>query len=307
MYRVSLNEQSQIVLDFTSLALMYQIWMFHGHEFQRKFIVSRYLVELFSNELSSLQYHADAFTSSNVDLGKVAIDNDHFGFLNDKKKYLSGLLEWIGRYCEVTLSENTIDMIKKAGIHMGENHVIDAALSTLLLVTDDSNRLLVSDDSFSLKMQLLPLDRMMSTEHYLKQTNEPSSPIFDELVHNRYIRYSPTAKQLDEAYLEKLSGQYSNYDLLLENLSLINDRANIETAFAHLKDIALKPLLSREQMIKDLTTPMVNLFKDCTETLIDLFATKLYMQFDILGTRQDDAMLAYNDAKIIVLENRTPN
>ena len=297
-----LNENSQIVLDFTTLALFYQMWLFHGHEFRHKFIVSKYLVELFNNELSDLQYRTDPFSNTMADLGKVAIDDSHFDFIKDQKTYLSRLLEWIGNNCDVKLSDNTIDMIKKAGLKMGENAVIDAAMSTLLLVTDDANRILVSDDTFSLKMQLLPLEKVMSTEHYLKITTALDNPVFDELVSNRYIKYSPSAKQLDEEYLKKISGQYSNYDLLIENLSLVNDRVNIDNAIQHLKDISLKPLLSREQLLKDLTTALISILKCCTQAVIELFGRKIILEFRLLGTRQDDILFAFSDAKIIISE-----
>jgi hypothetical protein len=297
-----LDEESQIVLDFTSLALFYQIWLINGHEFKHKFIVSKYLVELFSNDLIDLQYRSDPFGSSTVDSGKVAIDDDHFDFIKDQKTYLRGLLDWMETYCEVTLSDNTIDMIKKAGIQLGQNAVIDAAMSTLLLVTDYTNRVLVSDDSFSLKMQLLPLEKVMSAEHYLKITTPLDSPVFDEFVSNRYIKYSPTAKQLDEAYLNKLSGKYSNYDQLIENLSLVNERNNIDIGIQHLKDIALKPLLNREQLLKDLTAALIGILKDCAEAVIELFGRKIFLEFRLLGTRQDDILLAFSDAKIIISE-----
>jgi hypothetical protein len=299
-----LNELAQPVIDYSSLLLFYQVWLFHKFDFGQKFILSKYIQERIKFELNNLQYGADRFETSGFEAGRVAINDPYFDFQKDKECYLSGLLNWIDENCIIQLSDKTIDFIKKAGINVGESHVVDASMSTLLLVTDLENRVLITDDSFSLVMNLLPLDRMMSTEHYLKLRFTKDSVISDEFVKNRYIRYSPTARQLGDEYIKMLSGKFSNYSLMLDNLSLINDRENLETALEHLKEIALKPMLTRDQIISDMCSVFVSTLRDCNFSFIDLFGKKVLIDFALLGTKQDDALLAFKSARKIIYESQ---
>jgi hypothetical protein len=300
----SLSQASQLVIDLSSLLLFYQIWLTHQWDFEQKFILSKYIQERIRFELNNLQYGADRFDTSGIEFGRVATNESSFEFQKDRAVYLSGLLKWIDNNCNIELSDKTIELIKKTGINVGENQVIDASMSTLLLITDEENRVLITDDSFSLRMNLLPLDRIMSTEHYLKLKFMEDAVILDELVKNRYIRYSPTARQLGDEYIKMLSGQSSNYSLMLDNLSLINDRGNLETALEHLKEIALKPMLTRDQIILDMCTVFVSILRDCNFSFIDLFGRKVLIDFALLGTKQDDALLAFKSARKIIYESR---
>ncbi len=294
----------QIVIDYSALLLFYQIWLFHKYGFQTKFIVSKYIVEAIRSELSNLQYGNDRFDTSGIEIGRVAINDASFEFLNNRPAYLQGLLDWIGAFCDVKLSDNTIDAIKKTNIVIGEKPILDFALSTLLLITDDPNRLLITDDTFCLRMGLLPSNRIVSSEHFLKYVVRENSEVLDELVKNRYINYSPTEQQLNGEYSKLIAGTYSNYTLLLSNLNALNSRDNPFTAIGHLKEIALKPMLTNEQILRDMTTVLVNLLFHCTESFIDLYAKKIFVDFLLLGEKQDIALMALYSAKEIILSER---
>ncbi|WP_374950154.1 hypothetical protein [Mucilaginibacter sp.] len=291
----------QMVLDYTSAILFYQVWNFHKHVFSNRFIVSKYLVEQVRFEISTLQYKDDRFNTSGSEIGKVAIEDPTFAFLDDRMAYLQGLLEWILSNCEVQLSEQTLDAVKQTGIRLGKTPIMDIALGTLLLITDDPNRLLVTDDSFYLRMGLMPLDRIVSSEHYLKSMLPAGSATFNELVRNRFNRYSPTSQQLSEEYVKYLSGSYSNYALLLSNLSVFNSAENLETGVAHLKQIALKPMLTDAQILRDMTAVFVNLLKGFKTSFIDLYTQKIFLDFRLMGLKQDIAMQAIYDARNILL------
>ncbi|RQO69774.1 hypothetical protein DBR43_17090 [Pedobacter sp. KBW06] len=296
----TLSEDNRIVIDYSSLLMLYQISLFHQYDFKQKFILSRYIAERIKFELSTIQYKADRFGAAGPDLGRTAINDNSFDFLKDQETYLQGLIAWIDQHCEVELSDNTIEFIKKAGVTVGENEVLDAAMSTFLLVTDNDNRVLVTDDSFSIRMSLLPLNRLVSMEHYLKSMHTLKTTVLDELVRNRYIRYSPTAGQLDVEYVKKIAGQYSHYSLIIEGLSLVNSRINLDTAIKHMKDIALKPVLTNEQVVAALSVVFVNILKECTSTVVELVGQKTYLDFALLGGRQDDVALAFEDARQII-------
>ncbi|WP_316753735.1 hypothetical protein [Pedobacter gandavensis] len=295
----------QVVIDYSSLLMFYQISLFHGYDFKQKFVLSRYIAERVKFELSTVQYQSDRFGAAGPDLGRNPISDISFEFLKDKQTYLQGLVSWISEHCQVELSDNTIEFIRKAGIKIGENEVLDAAMSTYLLVADDDKRVLVTDDTFSLRMNLLLFGRLVSMEYYLILMHHSETAVLDELVRNRYIRYSPTAKQLDEEYIKHLAGKYSNYAGILKGLSLINSRNNLDFAVQHLKDIALKPLITVEQAISAFSSVFVGMLKDCTPAVIDLVGKKVYLDFALLGHRQDDIALAFEDARQIIFAIRS--
>ncbi|MEH3112609.1 PIN domain-containing protein [Pedobacter terrae] len=298
---------NQMVIDFSALLLFHQISTFHQYQFPAKFILSKYVLERIRYELSSLQYKVDRFDSSGIEVGKVAINDPSFDFLKDQVAYLESLLTWIADNCDVLLSDQTIDALKQTPVNLGENPIIDFAISTLLLMTDDPNRLLITDDTFSLRMGLLPFERIVSSEYYLKSICRDNSEISKEIVRNRYIGYSPNEKQLSEEYAKFISGSYSNYALLLSNLSVINSVENVTTTTTHLKEIALKPMLTNEQILNDMTIVLTNALQVCTESFINLFGQKVFLDFRLLGEKQDIAIQAVYDAKHIILSARRNN
>ena len=295
---------AQLVIDYNTLLLFYQIWQFHKYEFKEKFIISRYIVEAIRSELGNFQYGTDRFDTAGIEVGRTEVNAPAFEFLKDWGAYLQGVLDWVTAYCDVQVSDNTIDAIKKTNINIGEKPMIDAAISTLLLVTDNPNRILVTDDTFCLRMSLLPFNRVISSEHFLKTSAGDNPEILNELVKNRYIGYSPNELQLNEEFSKLIAGAYSNYTLLLSNLNVLNSRANPFTAIGHLKEIALKPMLSNEQILRDMTTVLVNLLLYCNEAFIDLYAKKIYVDFLLFGKKQDIALLAIQNAKQIILSGR---
>ncbi|RYE55646.1 MAG: hypothetical protein EOP48_09765 [Sphingobacteriales bacterium] len=298
-----LNE-NKMVLDFSALLLLYQISMFHKYQFPAKFVLSKYIVESIRSELTSLQYGTGRLDSSGIELSRIAINDPSFEFLNDQLAFRQGLLDWIDLFCDVELSDQTIDALKQADLQIGKNPIAGFSISTLLLLNDNVNRLLITDDTFILRMGLLPqFNRIVSSEHYMKYLIGNDSPILNEFVRNRYIKYSPSKSQLSEEYSKFMIGSYSNYTLLMSNLSLFNSAENRYTAIAHLKEIALKPMLSTDQILRDMTNVIVNILTLCTEELIDLFGRKLYFDFALLGQKQDIAVKAFFNAKNIILSS----
>lgn len=184
------------VLDLSSLLLMEELHKLCGFTIEKKFIVSKGLVQLIKDtakkeELGSLTY------ISETTYKQLHIQNPQEGETPLKGK-LRTLLSWIDSYCEVVVAEALVNLSKHS---MAERTLrMDIASECALLVMNQ-NRVLLTEDFGLFKMlaQTMPI---MSCEMWLKLNASGYEDSFNELfVRNHFIGIHLTAKDIVNMYL----------------------------------------------------------------------------------------------------------
>lgn len=297
--RRELDLGENLVIDMSSLLLLHQMSKFHQYSFSGKFIISRYIVDQLKSRLTALELRIDPFDTPVHEWGRTAIDDDSLEFRNDRKSLLNGLLEWIEANCIISLSERTIEMIRGANINVGENGVIDAAVSTALLVQDVQGRVLITEDLFYIKTNILNGIEITSTEDFIKRLDNHES-LLNEFVRNRIINFAPSVVQLVQEFAKTLSGQYSRYDLLLENASLVLCVDNLRTVLDFVKELLLNPVLTNDQLTKHITHVFSVVMKSTPGKLFFGIRQSLLLETYLLGNRRDLALSAFDDARGII-------
>lgn len=220
---------NNLVIDFSSILMLYQISSNHHLEYGSKFIVSRYLHEHIKHLLQQTESDLPSEMSVTVSGDKPHVYQTHESFKSNRINYTKDLLKWVEDNCIIELAANTLEVIRQNNLVIGENFVVDIVMSTMLLA-NQPNYILISDDFFYLKHGFLNLNKMKSTELFIKDLLGIDHNCLDEFINNRYIGFSPNERQLNEIYSKHLSGLPNNYALCLENLSARNSALNLSSA-----------------------------------------------------------------------------
>jgi len=295
--------KNRIVIDFSSTLMLFQISSNHQVQFENKFIVSRYLQEHIKHLLQELEVDLPTNLSVTITDAVPIVQHKSENFHRNQLAYVKGLLNWINNNCEVELPNNMLEVARQANVTIGQNFVIDIVLSTMLL-TQQSNHLIVSDDFFYLKHGFLNINMMRSTELFIKNIVGFEHECLDEFINNRYIGFSPNDKQLNESYLQHLTGQPNNYGLCIENLSARNSQQNFTSAIKHIKYITLNAVISPDQMETDITAVWVGVLRNMDISIKHKLKSQISSEFALLGLKLDLVLRALGSAyKILEMEH----
>ena len=207
------------IIDFSSLAILYQTAKGHNITYPHKFLISTFIIDIINRELRETQ------SKPKSELSIVVTNEDITTYRIPEKaqqnniKYLENLLRWIEENCEVVVSTRVIDFKRNIDIEYEKNDFIDYILNTLL-VCEDKEGILLTDDLVYFKFNLAQIQFSMSTEQYIKNILGDEHPALIEFIKNKYKGFTFTAKQLLDEFDKKINSQDNYYNNCLENISM---------------------------------------------------------------------------------------
>ncbi|ATP56494.1 hypothetical protein CPT03_08415 [Pedobacter ginsengisoli] len=296
--------EKELIIDFSSTLMLYQISSNHQVDYGRKFKISRYLHEHIKHLLQQMELEQPSEMSISIGGDKPVVNNTPENFKNNRISYTQGLLTWIDQNCNIELASNTLEVIRQNNLVIGENFVVDIIISTMLL-GQQSNHVLISDDFFYLKHGFLNFNMMRSTELFIKNLLGKNHNCLNEFINNRYIGFSPNEHQLNEMYSKHLSGLPNNYAFCLENLSAKNSSLNLSSAIKHIKYITLNAVITEDQMQRDVTSVWVGTLRNINTSIRQNLEGRIRMEFALLGLKLDLVLHSLDSAYIILeMENK---
>jgi hypothetical protein len=278
---------TEFVIDMSSLAILYQLHNNHKATYPKKFVISGYLVEKIKKALGEENSHNLPSLSLSVTSDAVIPDFNTESKHENNSVYLKGLLKWIDENCFVEVSERVTDFTRGMEISMGNSFFTDYALNTVLLVEDQANRILITDDMIYIKHRLISLNRIVSSESFIKKTFGEDYIGLYEFIKNKYRGFGLSEKQLNDEYLKNLTGQLNYYSSCLDNIALINNPGGSVDVIKHIKAIALHPLLAPEKLKFDQATVFVNLLRGVDDNVRRHIEKMISIEFRLLGDKMD--------------------
>lgn len=267
---------TNFIIDFSSLAILYQIAKEHNISYPHKFLISVFTIDMIRQELRKIQIEPKSELSvvvTNKDIIKYQIpENAH----QNNIIYLEGLLKWIQENCEAVVSHRVIDFKRNIDIEDKNENFIDYILNTLL-VFEDKQGILLTDDFIYFKFNLAQIQFSMSTEQYIKNILGDEHPVLIEFIKNKYRGYTLTTKQLLEEFDKKMNSQDNYYTNCLENISMASTMPCVKLVNA----VTQSRLDINKQEI-EIKNVFVNMFKNgpLSKEIIQYFEMLLFSELN---------------------------
>lgn len=207
------------IIDFSSLIILYQIAKEHNITYRHKFLISRFIIDIIKQKLRTIQSEPKSELSIVVTSEDITTYRIPENAQQNNIKYLENLLRWIEENCEVVVSPRVIDLKRNIDIEYEKNDFIDYILNTLL-VCEDKQGILLTDDLVYFKFNLAQIQFSMSTEQYIKSILVDEHPALIEFIKNKYKGFTLTEKQLLDEFDKKINSQNNYYTNCLENISM---------------------------------------------------------------------------------------
>lgn len=214
-------DTTNYIIDFSSLSILYQIAKEHNITYPHKFLISRFIIDIIKQNLRTIQ------SEPKSELSIVVTNEDNITYRNPEIErqnniiYLEALLKWIKENCEESVSNRVIDFKINLNIESEKEDCFDYILNTLL-VYEDKQGILLTDDLVYFKFKLAQIEFSMSTEQYIKNILGDQHPALIEFIKNKYIGFTFAEKQLLDEFDKKINSQDNYYTNCLENISMIS-------------------------------------------------------------------------------------
>ena len=212
------DQSSSYVIDYTTLFMLYQISHVHGITFPNKFIISKYIVETLKRKLQSLKTggfnHKIICVPDNLVTTKY-LENP----IECQIEYLEGLIDWIIANCDVQVSKKIVNL-RMQDQDAQSRLITDYISNTIVLVEDNANSILLTDDFLYYRFGMLPLESQTSSEIYIKSILGENHKALDEYIQNRYDGFSYTFEQISNEFEKKISSSPNKYDFIVSKTNL---------------------------------------------------------------------------------------
>ena len=223
---IGFQEDTKLILDFTTVPLFFELSKQLNLEFNKKFIVSHFLVTRYSQILSEIsQVGGESMSLSITTKGVIShLITSEMSLHNIK--YVEELLKWIKINCEVHLVREKLDVLLEASRKEKnrEDILFHYFVDTSFLAFRD-NYLLISDDNFFAlnPISLLEQQKLLNSESYLIDTFEKiyEKEILEKLLAFNYVGLHLTYSKVNTELMKYLKGEANLYDKCLSNLSLV--------------------------------------------------------------------------------------
>ncbi|HPR85446.1 MAG TPA: hypothetical protein PLG33_05315, partial [Prolixibacteraceae bacterium] len=169
-----------------------------------------------------------------------------------------------------------IDFKRNIQLEDKQDDFIDYILNTLL-VFEDKEGTLLTDDFVYFKFNLAQIKFSMSTEQYVKSVLGDEHPALLEFIKNKYKGYTLTTKQLLDEFNKKINFQDNYYTICLENASMVS----VLPCIRLISTITQSPLDAVQQQI-EIKNVYINILKNgpLSTEIIQGFEMLIYVEFN---------------------------
>lgn len=150
-----------LVLDLSSLLVMFEQSMKGVIMPKKKFIISRYIYEMVKNYRRNFVSIASLGMQKTLEAGRIHIFSDDY--LEDMEKRFDGMIAWINRHCEIKSSERYLKVLKEAR-NPKINEYCRLSMQTFAFLTEDPFNMLVTEDWYIKKLLGDPICMFNSKE-----------------------------------------------------------------------------------------------------------------------------------------------
>jgi len=282
------DKNGPYVIDYTTLFILYQISKTHNITFPSRFIISKYIVETLKSRLQSLKTggfnHKIIYIPDNLVITKY-LENP----IKCQIEYLEGLIDWIITNCDVQISLRIVDF-RMQGQDADSRLFADYITNTILLVEDNANSVLLTDDFLYYHFGMLSLETQISSEKYLKNILGENHKALDEYIQNRSDGFSYTFEQISNEFEKKISSNPNRYDFIINktNQTRIQPIVNIIIYIASHQELDNDvKRVEIELVLNTIIGRLSNL------ELISRFKQLLLMKCSLLPTEQSEIIIQH--------------
>jgi tetratricopeptide (TPR) repeat protein len=284
-YRHDIPTGTRFALDFSSLIIVFQSFRHRTVEFPGKLVISLHIVDRLRRALEKRKGDISPAMSVSITQTEVSVFEHQQSTTENDIKYLEDLLAWISQYCEIASSARSMDLTRSLN-YMDDQKVFSDYVVNTLLVAEDQGCMLVTDDTFYMKSGFSHPSKQCSSEMFIKHISQ-SVESLSEFLANKYIGFSPNAKQLDAEYQKNAAGSANQYRLCLDNINLVNNPGMAIPAIDHVRHIAVEGSIIQGQQQKDITLVFTELMRGVEPGLRKSVEAMTRLKCMLLGQRLD--------------------
>jgi hypothetical protein len=216
--QTQINQETKIVLDFTSVCLLYDLSLKIQFKYDTKFIVSSLLRALLVNKIADIQNSPESKMSLSITHESV---HPHFYPENYNAKrieQLKSILQWVDENCATIDVPERFNFIMELPEKQKHNGYLQLIVDNKLLA-DKEGSVLLTDDVFYYRKFRCPVNLVVGTQLYLYRFHhDKGKAIIDYLLEHNYVGVPMSSDKLNEELLKFLGGKENRYAICLENL-----------------------------------------------------------------------------------------
>lgn len=134
-----INDQTELVIDLSSLLVLFELEQAGGIKPKKKFILSKCIYELLKEYRRDQTKHVSFCMHEVIKKGRIHKFDEDLGV--DSAKRYDALIEWCDKYCLMESSQNAICTTSQE-----DNYIRMLFRHTMALFTNTSNRALLTED-----------------------------------------------------------------------------------------------------------------------------------------------------------------
>lgn len=291
---------SKFVLDFSSLIILHQITKSTDKEFPDKFLIANGFIQHIKLAIKNESKEPKETLSVNITLEGIEVQKNNKNRVSHNISYYKSVLEWVDKYCEVIIAESKLDYESAINLDSREDKILfQLFVENVALISDDENRILISDDHIYYKISPLTNGQIISTEFYINLRLDNDEGFMYELIKNRYIGLSISKELLLSEYGKKRKEEPNFFEHCLKNcaLQVSGTLLSAKTVVEFLKEMALDPLMDNEAFYLLCNGAFLVLLKN--QRHMEVFtSTKAFIEgdFHLLGEKYDIINQSFADA-----------
>lgn len=214
-----INDDTEYVLDFTSVLSLFFLSKLQPIAFQNRFIVSQFLIDYVGQELETAQHERGSKMSAEIFIDRTI---PHF-YPEDQQErktaFYQELLDWIIVYCKPDyaperLNQDFMDQGAEDRL-FSEDRAFSSSFMDSLLLAIRPNRILVTDDMLPFRSMSGGGLRLITVEHFLRIEHSQSylEHLWIELVGFNFRGLTLGSNQLYQVFKNSLleSSYQKNY------------------------------------------------------------------------------------------------
>ncbi len=288
------TEQSQFVLDPTSLCLFYLLERESELVFKQKFIISPFLG----------QHIVEALERTKTEEYKVSITITMDGviphvyddqFKNRRINTFEGLLTWLDANCVVTEVPERLEFLSVLVQERKNELFLNIYLDNRLLI-DRQDHFLLTNDLMYIRNFGADRNAAISPVCYLRIfQSEKQKEFTSHFLRHYYVGVPITASVMNEEFFKMLAGQDNRFTTCLENLKFNwnPDVKNIGEAIQFIKKMYTDSVIGDRTRTQWSSAVLHALTTGMDDRLLNIVEKIIHREFRLLGLYQAQVLAIY--------------
>ena len=214
---VQIKQDSELVIDFTSLPILMKISEDFIDLIQHKFIISQFAIELIENELAESKAMQEEGMMVSITSAGVRPTLYPPGYKEHRISTFKKILTWIKDNCETRISKDKLDMIlQKPDLAKETDLYHNYFIDTIFI---SHGRTLISDDRIhntNFNSHYLTVSLEYYLQYFYKETFKRD--LLPVLIQNHYVGIRLNADSIMKEFKKPFYGGVNTFHYCLENL-----------------------------------------------------------------------------------------